>query len=152
MPRPKLERRITGRRPKRSDNAPSSGEKTNCMAAQIVPNRPNMRAADAVSPPRKLSTSFGSTGMTSPRASTSSTTVMRMNATAARRGRGPAAASPSDDVSGGGGGAASSAGGSVLIGGLARDGGNGGTGRCGDAPGIDPRGAAFYRPERDAST
>jgi hypothetical protein len=38
-----------------------------------------------VSPPRKLSTSFGNTGMMMPNAKTSSTTVTNMNITAAGR-------------------------------------------------------------------
>jgi hypothetical protein len=41
-----------------------------------VPKTPNTSAARAVSPPRKSSTSFGSTGTISPNASQSSTAVM----------------------------------------------------------------------------
>src|SRR5262245_14375554 len=76
---------MTVLRPKRSERPPSTGEKTNCISAQVVPNNPNTLAALAVSPPRKLSTSFGSTGITMPRASTSMTTVTKMKATAAGR-------------------------------------------------------------------
>jgi hypothetical protein len=47
---------------------------------------PNIRDAFAASPPRKLSTSFGSTGRINPSASMSSVTVMKMKMTAALRG------------------------------------------------------------------
>jgi len=47
---------------------------------------PNIFAAFGVSPPRKFSTSFGSTGMINPSASMSSVTVMKMKTTAALRG------------------------------------------------------------------
>src|SRR6266540_1715739 len=66
------EDRITGLRPKRSESAPSTGEKINCISAQTVPNSPKISAARAVSPPRKPSTSFG-------------TTVMKMKTSAAAR-------------------------------------------------------------------
>jgi hypothetical protein len=81
-----LENRITGRRPKRSEAAPSIGEKKNCISAQTVPKMPKISAARAVSPPRKRSTSFGSTGMIMPSASMSSAMVTKMKASAARRG------------------------------------------------------------------
>lgn len=58
----------------------------NCISAQTAPKSPNISAACAVSPPRKFSTSFGNTGIMMPSASTSSTTVTKMNATAAGRG------------------------------------------------------------------
>src|SRR5262245_5557424 len=77
---------MTRRRPNRSDRAPSSGENRNCISAQAVPNTPKIPAARAVSPPTKRSTSFGSTGMIIPSASTSSRIVTKMKATAARRG------------------------------------------------------------------
>ncbi len=79
------EDRITGLRPKRSESAPSTGEKINCISAQTVPNSPKISAARAVSPPRKPSTSFGSTGMMIPNARTSTTTVMKMKTSAAAR-------------------------------------------------------------------
>jgi hypothetical protein len=56
------------------------------MAAHTVLKMPSIRDACAVSPPRKLSTSVGSTGMITPSASMSSTTVMKMKMIAARRG------------------------------------------------------------------
>ena len=37
--------RITGRRPKRSDSAPSIGENRNCISAQAVPKMPSISAA-----------------------------------------------------------------------------------------------------------
>ena len=40
-----MESSSTGRRPKRSDSAPSTGEKTNCISAQAVPNKPKISAA-----------------------------------------------------------------------------------------------------------
>jgi hypothetical protein len=67
---------MTGRRPKRSESAPSTGENRSCISAHAVPKTPNTSAARAVSPPRKSSTSFGSTGTISPNASQSSTAVM----------------------------------------------------------------------------
>ena len=77
---------MTRRRPKRSDSPPMMGENTNCMSAQSVPNRPSTLAARAVSPPRKPSTMRGSTGMMMPRARMSSSRVMKMKTSAARRG------------------------------------------------------------------
>jgi hypothetical protein len=76
----------TGRRPKRSDSAPRSGEHTNCIPAQVVPKIPYHSAARAVSPPRKPLMSCGSTGMTIPNATMSSTSDTKMKARAARRG------------------------------------------------------------------
>src|ERR1700735_2902945 len=77
---------MTGRRPKRSESAPSTGEKRNCIAAHTVANSPTYSAARAVLPCMKSSISFGSTGTIMPSASISRTTVMKMNARAARRG------------------------------------------------------------------
>ena len=74
-----------GRRPKWSESEPSTGDAKNWIAAHTVPNTAIVVAARAVSPPRKASTSFGSTGMIIPSASMSSSTVIRMNTTAARR-------------------------------------------------------------------
>ncbi len=62
-----------------------TGDATNCIAAHTVPNRPSVSAARAVSPPRKIWMSSGSTGMTMPRASMSSMTVTKMKMAAARR-------------------------------------------------------------------
>src|SRR5262249_50873143 len=67
------------------ESAPSTGENINCISAQTVPNSPKISAASAVSPPRKPSTSFGSTGMMIPNARTSTTTVMKMKTSAAPR-------------------------------------------------------------------
>ena len=74
------------RRPKRSESEPRMGEHRNCISAHAVPNMPYTLAARAVSPPMNCSTSRGSTGMMSPIASTSISTVTKMNATVARRG------------------------------------------------------------------
>src|SRR5690606_36258560 len=87
-PSPRQESRITGRRPKRSDSAPWIGEVTNWMPANTVPNTPTQYAALAVSPPTKSSIRCGSTGMITPNASTSISTVTKMKARAARRTRG----------------------------------------------------------------
>src|ERR1051326_3690033 len=78
--------RMTGRRPNRSDSAPSTGENRNCISAQTVANSPTNSEARAVSPARKLSISFGKTGITMPSASMSSSTVTKTNAKAALRG------------------------------------------------------------------
>ncbi len=75
-----------GRRPKRSDNAPWTGEITNCISAQAVPNSLKISAARALSPERKPTTSRGQTGMMMPSASMSSMTVMKMKTSAAGRG------------------------------------------------------------------
>jgi glutathione peroxidase len=77
---------MIGRRPNRSDSAPSTGDARNCITAQDVPKTPITSAARAVSPPSNCSMSFGSTGMITPSASMSSITVMKMNVTAARDG------------------------------------------------------------------
>jgi hypothetical protein len=49
-----------------------------------VPNSPRISAERGASPPRKSTTSRGSTGMMMPSASMSSSTVMKMNPNAAR--------------------------------------------------------------------
>ena len=77
---------MIGRRPNRSDNTPSTGEKTNCISAKTVPKIPNHFAALDASPPRKFKTSFGRTGAIKPSASMSSVTVTKMKTTAALRG------------------------------------------------------------------
>jgi hypothetical protein len=77
---------MTGRRPKRSDSEPSTGAAKNCIAAHDVPNQPTVRAESAMSPRRNVLINSGSTGMIIPSASMSSMTVMKMKATAARRG------------------------------------------------------------------
>src|SRR2546428_7756997 len=74
-----FESRITGRRPKRSESAPSTGAKKNWIPANTVPNTPCHHAALVALPPVKSSTSLGSTGITIPNASMSSVTVTRMN-------------------------------------------------------------------------
>ena len=81
-----MEMSSTGRRPKRSDSAPSTGENTNCISAQAVPKKPKISAARGVSPPSMLSISLGSTGMTMPSAMTSSSTMAKMKASAALGG------------------------------------------------------------------
>src|SRR5580692_8462049 len=90
MPSPKFDIRISGRRPKRSDKAPCTGENTNCINAQAVPNTPKICAARAVSPPRKSTTSRGRTGMIMPSASMSSSTVMKTKTKAGARRAGAA--------------------------------------------------------------
>src|SRR5581483_2901546 len=90
--------RTTGRRPRRSESAPRTGEKRNCIAAHTVPKSPKVRAARAVSPPSIVSTSFGRTGTIIPSASMSRTTVMKMKTSAARRGAGTATLSELDAI------------------------------------------------------
>ena len=82
-PNPRHESRITGRRPKRSDNAPWIGALKNCTIANAVPKRPTQYAADEVLPPTNSSTRCGNTGMMTPNASTSISTVMKMKTSAA---------------------------------------------------------------------
>ena len=74
-----------GRRPKRSEREPRTGEKKNCMAAKVVPKRPSMRAAAEVSLERKDSMRRGRTGAIMPRASMSSMTVRKMKVAAGAR-------------------------------------------------------------------
>src|SRR5712691_1326560 len=76
---------MTGRRPKRSDRTPMTGEKKNCIAAKIVPNHPSQLAALTESPARKSRISFGKTGAIKPSASMSSMMVMKIKTTAAGR-------------------------------------------------------------------
>jgi hypothetical protein len=83
---PAMEIRITGRRPKRSESEPITGEARNCMAAQAATSMPFHRPALAREP-AKASISDGRTGITSPMANMSRTAVTRMKAMAARRGR-----------------------------------------------------------------
>ena len=83
--RPAFEIRMTGRRPKRSDSAPCTGEAKNCISMKPVANSPCQTVPVAISPPVTCLSSAGSTGMTTPKASTSTSTVMKMKASAARR-------------------------------------------------------------------
>src|SRR5690606_2792463 len=85
-PSPRHDSRITGRRPKRSDNAPCTGAHANWIAANSTPNTPTHHDATDTSPPTNCSTRCGSTGMITPKASTSTSTVTKMKASAARRG------------------------------------------------------------------
>src|SRR5689334_5579106 len=85
-PRPRFDSRITGRRPKRSDKAPCTGVKMNCIAMNTVANQPYQTAAFETSPPRKLSIRCGSTGMIRPNDRMSISTVTKMKISAARRG------------------------------------------------------------------
>ncbi len=84
-PRPRHDTRITGRRPTRSDSAPSTGANRNCIAAHTVPNTPYSPAALVSLPPSSWMTSFGKTGAMIPSASMSSRTVPKMNQKVARR-------------------------------------------------------------------
>ena len=54
------------------------------MNANAVPKIPNTPAALAVSPPSSVTMSCGSTGMITPNATMSSSTVMKMKMNAAR--------------------------------------------------------------------
>src|SRR5438046_4741310 len=76
---------MIGRRPKRSENTPSKGEKTNCISAKTTANRALHFAASVISPPRKSRISFGKTGMIKPIARMSRVTVTRMKIIAAGR-------------------------------------------------------------------
>src|SRR5882757_3065944 len=78
--------RMTGRLPKRSDHAPSSGENMNCIADHANPNRPVTAEARAKSPPSKLRIRSGSTGAIMPNARKSNPTMTRMKVKAARLG------------------------------------------------------------------
>ena len=84
-PSARLEARITGRRPKRSDSAPCTGENTNCMRPNSAPMMPVQRTAVAMSPPVMCCTRCGKTGMMMPKASMSIITVTKMKMTAALR-------------------------------------------------------------------
>src|SRR5947209_4782824 len=57
--RPTADRIRTGRRPKRSERAPTRGEKRNCIRLQTVRRRPNIRAVWVTSPPASRSTGAG---------------------------------------------------------------------------------------------
>src|SRR4051812_9162963 len=84
IPSPAIDSSNTGRRPKRSDNAPVMGEHKNCMRAHAVPKTPSTYAARAGSPPSNCSTSFGSTGMIKPNDNMSISTTTNTNPKAAR--------------------------------------------------------------------
>src|SRR6266849_2374506 len=73
----------TGRRPYRSDSAPSNGANMNCISAQVVPKSPKISAPLAGSPPTKLTTRPGRTGIMIPNPRVSKRTVANMNARAA---------------------------------------------------------------------
>lgn len=83
MPSPKLEIRITVRRPKRSESVPWIGENTNCINIYSVPKKLVHTAACAMLPPLSCTTRCGSTGMMMPKASMSSITVTKMKDSAA---------------------------------------------------------------------
>ena len=91
--RPKVEIRITGRRPKRSDKAPWIGELKNCITMNAVANMPCHIVARAMSPAMNCLSRCGSTGMIRPKDRMSISTVMKMKASAARRTVGKAGAS-----------------------------------------------------------
>ena len=96
-----FERRTTGRRPNRSESAPSTGEKKNWMAANMLPNTPSICAVFAISPCVKSPMSLGKTGTIMPSANMSRATVKKMKIAAARRivGSFGAVAEPSTAVS-----------------------------------------------------
>src|SRR5665213_1317513 len=85
MPMPKFDSSTTGRRPKRSESEPSTGEKKNCIPAKSVPKTPIILAVLEAFPFRKPSIRRGRTGAIMPSASISSVTVKKMKAAAARR-------------------------------------------------------------------
>ena len=75
---------MTGRRPKRSDSDPITGEQRNCIPAHSATNSPFHKPAALVAPD-SCSISCGSTGMTMPIDMTSSHAVTRMKKIAAVR-------------------------------------------------------------------
>src|SRR3569832_376935 len=83
-PVPRLDARITGRRPTLSDSAPMIGWQKNCVTAQVVPDTPTHQPALAMDPV-KLVIRAGHTGMTRPRPMTSSNTVIITKPKAALR-------------------------------------------------------------------
>ena len=95
-----MDNKITGRRPNRSDNAPSTGADTNCIAAQQVPKRKMAWAVRPALPPMKSTTNRGSTGTMMPKANTSSATVTKTKANAAERRAGTIGPDGSDAVMG----------------------------------------------------
>src|ERR1700676_5497313 len=74
---------MIGRRPKRSDNAPRTGEKRNCIVAQAKAKYPMSTEARATLPPSNPLMRSGRTGAMMPMATRSSVTVMRMKMTGA---------------------------------------------------------------------
>jgi hypothetical protein len=82
--RPATEIRITGRRPKRSDRDPITGEHRNCIDAHIATNSPFHKPIALVDP-ASSSISWGRTGMMMPIDMTSSRAVTRMKTIAAER-------------------------------------------------------------------
>jgi hypothetical protein len=89
-PSPRHDNRITGRRPKRSDSAPCTGEQKNWMAANSTPNTPTQCTARTMSLPTNCISRCGSTGMMSPNARMSIRTVTKMKTSAALRAPGAA--------------------------------------------------------------
>ncbi len=85
-----------GRRPKRSDRPPRTGENRNCIRAKTLTNTPFIRPP--MPWPAMSRISRGSTGAVTPMATMSIITVTKMKANAARRGLGPPSAGP--DASG----------------------------------------------------
>src|SRR6267378_8390257 len=88
MPRPKQEIKMTGRRPKRSDQAPRIGEKISCIAVQAKPKYAVITDARAKSPLSNCRTRSGSTGAMMPKARKSKATITRMKTKAAWPGFG----------------------------------------------------------------
>lgn len=90
---------MMGRRPKRSDHAPNTGEKINCMAAHANPKYPVILAALAMLPPLNCMIRLGRTGAIMPRARKSNRMVIKIKINAAWPKReagesGPGAISP----------------------------------------------------------
>ena len=83
MPRPTIDIRITGRRPKRSDNAPCTGPMTSCIVAKMTIMAPYTVDICAIAPPVRDFSNAGTTGPTMDPARVSSSTVIRMKAIAA---------------------------------------------------------------------
>ncbi|MNT31261.1 hypothetical protein D3C72_1670890 [compost metagenome] len=75
---------MTGRRPYWSDSEPITGEARNCIPAHSATKTPFSKPARAFEPTNS-SIRCGSTGMTIPMATMSSTAVTKMKAIAARR-------------------------------------------------------------------
>src|SRR6266568_8870933 len=78
MPSPKQERRMTGRRPNRSDHAPRMGENRNCIAFQTNKRYPVRSEARPKSPPSNWRMRSGSTGAMIPNAIISNATMTRI--------------------------------------------------------------------------
>src|SRR5467141_4205995 len=98
MLNPKQDMRMTGRRPNRSDHAPSNGEKMNCIVAQANPKYPVMLEARAKSPASNCRMRSGRTGAMMPKARKSNATMIRMKVNAARPGGFSAMGEEGDDT------------------------------------------------------